>query len=213
MLRYNLLLVYRHFNRFKGSFLINLIGLSTGLACAILIYLWVSDELSKDKFHEKGSQLFQVMENQKNAEEIRTVEWTPSPLAEAMAEEMPEVEDAVTVMPYTWFPEFMLSTVGDRNIKAIGQFASKDYFNIFSYKLIQGDESQVLSDKNDIVISEDLAKSIFNTTENVIGKVVKWQITQFKGQGSISGVFESPPSNSINSRSFGGLQTNRICAN
>ncbi len=202
MFRHNFLIAWRHAKKEKSTFLINLTGLSTGLACALLIYLWVNDELSIDNFHEKDSQLFQVMENQKNAEGIRTVEWTPSPLAETLAEEIPEVEDAVTVMPYSWFPEFTLATVGNKNIKAVGQFAGKDYFNIFSYKLIQGDESQVLANKNAIVMSEDLAKRIFNTTENAIGKIVEWQITKFKGQSTVSGVFESPPSNSTQQFDF-----------
>ena len=196
MFKHNLLIIYRNIKRDKSSFFINLIGLSTGLACAIVIYLWVNDELSVDKFHEKDSQLFQVMENQKNAEGIRTVEWTPGPLAKALAEEIPEVEKAVTVMPYSWFPEFMLSVGEDKTIKAVGQFAGDDYFNMFSYKLFQGNQGQVLSDKNAIVISENLAKRIFGTTENVIGKTIKWQILQFSGQSSISGIFTPPPSNS-----------------
>ena len=61
MFKHNLLIAFRNLKRYKGSFLINLIGLSTGLACSFLIYLWVNDELHFDKFHEKDSQLFQVM--------------------------------------------------------------------------------------------------------------------------------------------------------
>ncbi len=52
MLRHNLLLIYRNFKKFKGTFFINLVGLSTGLACVLLIYLWVNDEMSVDKFHK-----------------------------------------------------------------------------------------------------------------------------------------------------------------
>lgn len=153
MFHHNLLLIYRNFKRFKSTFFINLIGLATGLACALLIYLWVNDELSVDKFHEKDSQLFQVMENQHNTESIVTTEETPGLLAEALAEEMPEIEYAASGTDPSWFGKFTLS-VEDTRIKADGQFAGKDYFNIFSYDLIQGDENQVLSDKNSMVISE-----------------------------------------------------------
>ena len=62
MFRHNFLITYRNFLRYKSSFLINLIGLSTGLACALLIYLWVADELSVDKFHQKDEQLYQVLQ-------------------------------------------------------------------------------------------------------------------------------------------------------
>ena len=63
MFRHNFLITYRNFLRYKSSFFINLIGLSTGLACALLIYLWVNDELSVDKFHKKDEQLYQVLVN------------------------------------------------------------------------------------------------------------------------------------------------------
>ena len=56
MVRHNLLISYRNFLRFKSSFFINLIGLSTGLACVLLIFIWVNDELKMDQFHEYGDQ-------------------------------------------------------------------------------------------------------------------------------------------------------------
>ncbi len=194
MLKHNLLIIFRKFKRNKSSFFINLIGLSTGLACALLIYLWVNDELNVDKFHEKDSQLFQVMKNTKNAEgRILTFEWTPGPLANALAEEMPEVEYAVPVQFST--KEGILS-VGDKHIKAKEQYVGKDHFNIFSYHLIQGYKNKVLTDKYAVVISEELAKKIFHTTENIIGKTVEWEKDKFSGTFFVSGIFERPPSNS-----------------
>src|ERR1044072_3123544 len=73
---------------------LNLIGLSTGLASAILIFMWVSDEMSVDKFNEKDSQLFEVMYNIKTANDVLTLHQTPYPLAAALTKEMPEVEYA-----------------------------------------------------------------------------------------------------------------------
>lgn len=153
MFQHNLLLIYRNFKRFKSTFFINLIGLSTGLACTLLIYLWVNDELNTDKFHEKDSQLFQVMENAEQADGIATGTGTPDLLAETMLKEMPEVEYAIATTPYTWFGKFTL-TEGENSIKAAGQYVSKDYFNAFSYPLTQGDKDQVLADKYSIVISK-----------------------------------------------------------
>ncbi|HKZ37114.1 MAG TPA: hypothetical protein VJ184_05660, partial [Chryseolinea sp.] len=72
MFRHNVILIYRNFKRFKSTFFINLIGLSTGLACTLLIYLWVNDEWNVDKFHEKESQLFRVMLNDPSSEGIKT---------------------------------------------------------------------------------------------------------------------------------------------
>jgi hypothetical protein len=62
MIQHYLLISFRTFRRFKGSFFINLVGLSTGLACSLLICLWVQDEWQVDTFHEKNNRLFQVYE-------------------------------------------------------------------------------------------------------------------------------------------------------
>ncbi|NJO08007.1 MAG: hypothetical protein HC876_22195 [Chloroflexaceae bacterium] len=84
MLRHNFLISFRSFSRHKTTFFINLVGLSTGLACAILIYLWVNDELHMNKFHEKENRLYQIMENTELSEGIRTQPYTPDLLAETM---------------------------------------------------------------------------------------------------------------------------------
>ncbi len=195
MLKHNILIIYRHWKRHKGTFLINLIGLSTGLTCSILIYLWVSDELSVDKFNENDSRLFQVMKNaEEPGGEIGTYEWTPGPLAQALAEELPEVELTVTAL----IPEDAqvgILSVGDTRIKAIEQYVSRDYFNMFSYQLIQGDKQQVLSKKNEVLISNELALKLFHTKENIIGKSVEWDKEAFTGTYLVSGVFKKSPRN------------------
>ena len=189
MFRHNFLLTYRNFKRYKSTFLINLIGLSSGLACTLLIFLWVQDELSVDKFHQKDDRLYQVMENQHNTDATVTTDVTPGLLAESLAEEIPEVEYAT---PASW-PENLTLSVESKDIKAEGQYVGKDFFNIFSYSLIQGHKDQVLADKNAIVISETLAMKLFNTTENIIGKSIE---IQHERQFLISGIFKEVPSNS-----------------
>ena len=194
MFRHNFLLTYRAFKRYKTTFFINLVGLSTGLACALLIYLWVQDEWHMDKFHEKDDRLYQVMEHMRHNGKTYTDIATSGPMAEALIREMPEVEYAAAVAPTHWpgFNSFTLS-VGETNIRATGQYVGKDYFNIFSYGLIYGDADQVLSDKNSIVISEQLAMNLFNTIEGLMGKAVEFQ---HEREFLISGVFEQVPANS-----------------
>ena len=85
MLRHSFILIYRNFQRFRSTFFINLIGLSSGLACTLLIFLWVNDELSVDKFHEKDDRLYQVLTNQPSEEGIGTWQGSPVGLAEALA--------------------------------------------------------------------------------------------------------------------------------
>ena len=190
MIRHNLLLTFRNFQRYKSTFLINLIGLSSGLACALLIYLWVNDELNVDKFHEKDSQLYQIIEHREQSGEISTSKFTSGLTAAALAEDMPEVAYATTVYSEE---TNLLSVEGDENIEAKGQFVGVDFFRMFSYELIQGDPVQVLQDESSVVISESLAKRLFGTTENVVGKVVE---RKFDKQYQVSGVFKDVPSNS-----------------
>jgi predicted permease len=142
-----------------------------------------------DKFHAKDSRLFQVMEFQNYADEIMTTTSTPGILAETLKEEVPEVEYAATT---TWISPFTLS-VKENNVKADWFYVGEDFFNIFSYPLIEGNPDKVLEDKTAIVISRELAKKLFNTDENVIGKTVEWQ---HKRSYQVTGLFDKVTSSS-----------------
>ncbi|UII24646.1 ABC transporter permease [Fulvivirga maritima] len=196
MLKHNLRLILRSFMRFKTTFLINLIGLSAGLSSVFFIYMWVSDEMSFDKFHKDSRNLYQIMENQENSDLIKTVDNTPDPLAQALKDEMPEVEYSTLSTPLSWFQDFTISSNDENGVKATGQFVGKDYFKVFSYELISGSSDKVLADQNSIIISRSLAESLFNTTEGLIGKRIDWQLLQFKKDAIISGVFEDVPEHS-----------------
>jgi ABC-type antimicrobial peptide transport system permease subunit len=198
MLRHSFLIIFRNIKRNKSSFFINLVGLSTGLACALFIYLWVNDELSIDKFHKKDSRLYQVMANFESPQGIQTKKITPIIMADAIAEEFPEVEYAVATNAFLFYVKEGLFINGDDQLKAKGMFASEDFFNVFSYNLIQGDINTALINKNKIVISESLAKRIFNTTENIVGKTIEWDHPYFDGVFQVSGIFEDTPANSTN---------------
>ncbi|MDH4093126.1 MAG: ABC transporter permease, partial [Cyclobacteriaceae bacterium] len=187
MLKHSFILLYRNFLRAKGFFLINLTGLTAGLACTLVIYLWVRDELQMDQYHEKSERLYEVMENQRYADEIMTTHSTPGVLAEALVEEVPEVEYATTT---TWTNSYTLS-VDDRNVKASGYHVGKDYFNIFSFNIVQGNPDQLLEDKYAMVISADLAQRLFGTEENVVGRSVE---LQHEKTFQITGVFDKVPS-------------------
>jgi putative ABC transport system permease protein len=193
MLKNYFKIAWRNLIRDRQFSLLNLIGLSTGLACALLIYLWVNDERSVDKFNEKDSQLFQIMKTAPNGDgTVSTFDVTQGMLAKSMASDIPEIEYAVSVRKEG---EMGIATVADKHIKANWEFADKDFFNVFTYHLIQGNKNSVLSDKYGALISDKLAMKIFNTTENVIGKTITWDHGgEFNGSYNITGVFKSLPS-------------------
>lgn len=200
MLKHNLMITFRNFKRYKASFLINLVGLSTGLAAVLLIYLWVNDELSFDKFHENDKRLYQVMRNIVRSQgEITTRNSNSDLLAPALAQEMPEIEYIASVS--RTISRGILS-FEDKAIKADGQYAGKDFFKIFSYNLIQGKDHQVLQDKYAMVISEDIAFKLYGSPENAMGQMINWKHDTFGGFHTVSGVFQKPAHNTSETFDF-----------
>ncbi|MGC3947574.1 MAG: ABC transporter permease [Chryseolinea sp.] len=195
MLQHTLTLIYRNIVRFPGTFLINVIGLSTGLTCSLLIYLWIADELSVDKFHEQESRIYQVLENQKTSAGIVSREATPFGMGYVLGETMPEVEYAAAVTPMAWFPKFGLESKNGR-VKGEGKFVGKDFFKIFSFDLLHGDEDDVLTDINSVVISEALAVKMFGSVEAASGKTIPWDMSTIKKESVVTGIFRNVPSNS-----------------
>ena len=106
MLNNNLKYAWRYLMKDRQFTFLNVIGLSTGLACTIFIYLWVKDERQMDKFHAKDNRLYQVMENRVQASGIWTAPSSPAPMAEALQKDMPQVEFAVTVID-AWDVSFL----------------------------------------------------------------------------------------------------------
>jgi len=157
MIKNYLKIAWRNLKKDKQFTLLNVIGLSAGIACTLLIYLWVHDEMSYDKFFDNDSRIYQVMEHHKSGGEIQLSDESSGLVSETLILQDPEVEYASPLAPPDWFQKFTL-TVGDKNIKAAGQYAGKDYFNIFSFKMIEGERGKVLAAKNSIVISDELAK-------------------------------------------------------
>src|SRR6185436_12974377 len=103
--------------------------------------------------------------------DIMTTSSTPGILAETLKEVIPEIEYAAAT---TWISPFTLS-IKDHNVKAEGYYVGADYFNIFSFPMVQGNPDNVLKDKSSIVISRELAVKLFLTEENVVGRMVELQ--------------------------------------
>jgi predicted permease len=190
MLRHQLLLIYRNFKKYKVTFFINLIGLSSGLACALLIYLWVGDELGRDKFHEHDSRLHQVMTRFQSGEGIGVGTETAPVLAEILMAEMPEVNLAISEVINNDSNKLL---VDGKFFEGTVAYLSPEFFQVFSYPLHQGNENQVLADKSNIIISKELAHKLFSTSEGLIGEEIQ---IDGKGLYHISGIFSIPSKSS-----------------
>ena len=127
--------------------------------------------------------MYQVLEHQQYADEIMTTRSTPGLLAQTLAEEVPEIEYGATLF---WPSTFTLS-VGDKNIRKTGRYAGSDFLHILSFPLLEGNPSQVLKGMNSIVVSREVAETLFGSVENAIGKSVE---LDHEESYSISGVCE-----------------------
>ncbi len=147
---------------------INIAGLSIGIACSILILLWVFDELSFNRFIPKADKLYQVYVNSKFDGKVNTWNSMPLPTYEALKPEHPSiVNTAVT----DWGGDCLL-TVGDIRIRKKGLYASEEFLTMFEFPLVQGKAAEALKEPNNIVISESTAKALFGD-ENALDKIIK----------------------------------------
>jgi len=197
MWQHHLKITFRKFQRNKVAFGINLIGLSTGLACALLIFMWINDELSVDKFNEKDSQLYEVAINAEMPRGIHTWGNSPGPLAAALKEGLPEVEDAISTHNGFMQPRGILID-GEKKIEIKGMYARPNYFEMFTYPLIEGTKTIALKDKNGIVLTKATAIKLFGSTADAMNKTVTWKNEYFNEDFQVKGVCENPLSNATN---------------
>ena len=192
MLKNYLKIAWRSLLKDRQFTLLNILGLSSGICCALLIWLWVSDERSVDKFFPNENRVYEVMEMNRENGQTQISDESSGLVADLLIAQVPEAQYAASLAPAAWWPKYTLS-VADKNLKATGQYAGKDYFNIFSFPLLEGKKADVLKDKDGIVISEDLARKLFDRTDGLIGKPIRFnqQQTFF-----VSGVFATLPVNS-----------------
>ena len=185
-------IAWRNLLRDKQFTFLNLVGLSVGLACALLIYLWVHEELMVDKFNDKDRRLYQVLKTAPNSDgTVSVFDVTQGMLPGLMKQDFPEIENSVPVRNQS---EGIIS-VDEKHIKVHSKFVGPDYLKIFSYKVLDGDRNYDFSKKYDVLISDRLALKLFNSTQNLTGKAFNWNRGEFTGPYTIAGVFKAPPEN------------------
>ena len=165
----NLILAFRNIRKNGIYSIINIVGLSLGIAVVVLILFWVVDELNYDKFHTKLNQLFSVYEHQvySDGQDIYTGS-TPFPLSQELINSYPEVLNATTY-----------ATLGSHTIRYNNKefkqgpivCTDNNFLKLFSFPIVEGDPES-LSSPNNAIISTELAKTYFGD-ESPIGKILK----------------------------------------
>jgi putative ABC transport system permease protein len=195
MIRNYLKVAWRSLLRNKAHSFINIAGLSVGLACSLLILLWVQNERSVDAFHKNSDRLFTVYGLVHNNHKLSGTYNTPGILADEMKRIVPEVECATGM----GFGETSVFRVGDKSLKIYGNSAGADYFKMFSYPLLQGTAKTALSSRSGIAISRKMAEQFFGSPENAIGKNILYQNSK---NFTVTAVFENLPKNVSQSFEF-----------
>lgn len=160
----------RAFLRQKFYSLINVFGLASGLTCALLIGLWVNDEIQKDRFHHDVDRIAHIRPSLNWAGDVVTWQTSPGQLADEIKANIPEVQYVTRAIN----EGRLLLHAGDKNFLEKGFFADPEFFKVFSYRIIQGDAQNPLPDKSSVVISRKVALNLFGTVD-VVGKVIHVQ--------------------------------------
>jgi ABC-type antimicrobial peptide transport system permease subunit len=168
---------------------INIAGLALGIACCLLILFWVQDELSFDRFHENADHLYRLVEDLNFEGRTLHIARTPSAVAPALLEEMPEVVNSAIYYP----APSLLVTHGENNFYENGvAFASPSFLEMFTFPFIKGDQDSGLADLSSIVITADAAEKYFGR-EDPIDKTLR---INNKQDFIVKGVLENVPQNS-----------------
>ncbi len=180
----------RNIFRHKGYSLINISGLAIGIACSILILLWVQDELSYDRFNENADSIYRVTQEAHFTDgTIFPVAVTPYPIGPAMKDNFPEIINSMRMI----IRDRTLVEHEDRRFFEL-QFCFIDpsVFDIFTFPFLSGEPSSALTTPNAVVITETAARKYFGE-ENPLGKTLT---VDRRVEFTVTGVIKDIPHNS-----------------
>jgi len=185
MLRNYLKIALRNLVRHKAYSILNISGLAIGMACSILILLWVQNESSYDRFHSNAAQLYRLTAN---AGDFKAAV-SPAGMGAGLQAQMPEIRSSVRVTK----PATELFETGDRKFEEGSVFyVDSNFLQVFSFALLRGDRMKALSRPDGILLTEDMAKKYFGS-ENPMGKILRKNNSQ---NVTVTGVLANSPSNS-----------------
>ncbi|MGZ3873420.1 MAG: ABC transporter permease, partial [Mucilaginibacter sp.] len=195
MFRNYLKVAWRNLVKNKTHSVINIAGLSVGLACSSLILLWVQNESSVDGFFQHSGRLYKVYKTNFDHHVPSGSYEMPGILADELKRGFPDIEYATNM----GFGENSVFQVGAKVVKMTGNSAGADFFKMFSYPLLAGSAQTALNSPDAISISRNMAEIFYGSAGNAIGKTVRYQNQKdFK----ITAVFENLPKNASQSFDF-----------
>ena len=159
----------RNFKKNKGFSFINITGLAIGMAAAILILLWIQNEMRRDTQYPKSGRLYLMYNRDKFSGQLWAWNSTPAIMAPTLKRDYPEVEDAVRV---NFYSANYLFTVDEKKLIEHGCIVDSGFLSMFDFPMLYGSPTKALGGIYNIVLTEKLAKTLFGN-ENAMGKTIK----------------------------------------
>lgn len=181
----------RNFLKNKGFTVINVIGLSVGLAATLLILLWIQDEYSFEKFNKNADELFRVEEDQFYSGARYHVTVTPHVAGPVWKQKIPEIKEQTRI--YQWMPRLLFRKDEKVFFETSTGAVDSVFFKMFSVDFISGDPATALNSPHSIVLTEKLARKYFNR-DNPIGGILT---VENKYEFTVTGVIKDLPSNTM----------------
>ncbi len=193
MFKIYLRIAVRNILRHRVYSFIKIFGLSIGIAACILIYLFVMDELSFDKFHENGDRLFRVVQiryAKDGGKETSRQEYMPTPIGPALEESIPGIEHQTRYVNNSGTVRF------EENVfRETLSLADSPFFEMFTFPLISGDPKTALSDDHCVVLSRSRAQKYFGD-QNPMGQTLTITFGRVTRDFTVTGIAEDVPPNS-----------------
>ena len=179
----------RNMMRHRGYSLINVLGLSVGVACCILIGLFIHDEFRVDRFHKKSDRIYKLLREMRNDDGIRDMGFGTSGAAgPALKKDYSEIE---TVVRY-YMSGYIWTTYKDRKFNQRFCLTDPDFLDVFDFELVIGDRATVLKEPLSILVTETAARRFFGD-DDPIGKVLTVDDRYMGGVYTITGVLKNVP--------------------
>ncbi|MEB2778182.1 ABC transporter permease [Algoriphagus sp. D3-2-R+10] len=178
-------IAWRNIIHQKAYSTLNIVGLSIGMACSILIFLWVWNELNYDRFHANANQIYRITAS---AGDFKAAV-SPAGMAGGLQAEMPEIENSVRLSKLST----ALFEAGEHKFEEKGLFfADSNFLEFFSYSLLQGNSNTAMNDPNGILITENMARKYFGK-EEALGQYIRINNNE---NFTVTGILANGPSNS-----------------
>ncbi len=179
----------RKIRRHKAYSFSNIIGLAIGMACCILIFFYVSNELSYDRYHNDSDRIYRVAQKITRGSVERDFARVAAPLIPAIRENFPEVEHAVRFQTFAWMQN-LIKHNDKKFYEDRVMIAENDIFNVLSIPFIEGNPETALTRPKTVVISEHMAQKYFDV-EDPLGKTLEMYGDNFE----VTGIVANPPEN------------------